>query len=230
MTRFVVKRVESVIVENTEVENLVLSNYGVKPLILEDPIPIFDESFLSDVGAIGKKWHDDKGNPNALNIVVINPFTWDSPLQEILNAASGLRNEAKFYLTGDFSKSRSKLLETKSDNVIFTGFLPSNEYVSLLKYVDVVIDLTLDPERMQAGAYEAVAAEKALIVSDNAPLRRYFNKGTIHVMNSAHDIKEAIRKAREKKEELEKEMRELSLEKQKEWEEKVITNLLDMIK
>jgi len=227
LTRFVIRRVELVIVENTEVQNLVSSIYCVQPLILEDPIPIFDQSVYNRE-SIRKKWHDDKDNDKALNIVVINPFTWDSPLQEILEAASELRDEAKFYITGDFSKARSKLL-VRSDNVILTGFLSRIEYESLLKYVDVIIDLTLDTGRMQAGAYEAVAAGKALIVSDSAPLRRYFNKGTIHVVNSTGKIIEAIRKAREKKVQLEKEMHELCSEKQKEWEEKFTNSVIHKI-
>ena len=228
LTRFVMRRVELVVVENTEVQNLVFSTFCIKPIILEDPIPVFDQSIFN-IELIRKKWHDDNDNPKALNIAVINPFTWDSPLQEILEAASELRDEAKFYFTGDFSKASRNVLE-RSDNVILTGFLPRIEYESLLKYVDVVIDLTLDTGRMQAGAYEAVAAGKALIVSDNPPLRRYFNKGTIHVINSTGEIIQAIRKAREKKEQLEKEMVELSSEKQKEWEEKFTNNVIDKIK
>jgi hypothetical protein len=114
--------------------------------------------------------------------------------------------------------------------VILTGFLSRIEYELLLRYVDAVIDLTVDKGRMQAGAYEAVAAGKALIISDNPPLRRYFNKGTVHVNNSIREIKEAIRRVREKKEQLEIEMHELSIEKQKEWEDKftnIVRQLMD---
>jgi hypothetical protein len=46
---------------------------------------------------------------------------------------------------------------------------------------------------MQAGACEAIAAGKALIVSDNPPLRRYFYKGTLHTVNSDGEIIEAIK-------------------------------------
>ena len=89
-----------------------------------------------------------------------------------------------------------------------------------LDALDAIIDLTVDQTRLLAGAYEAVAFEKPLITSYNAPLRRYFNKGTIHVNNSASEIKDAIRLAREKKIQLQGEMHELKLERQEEWIQK----------
>lgn len=231
LSKYVLRRVELIIVENLEVQNLVLRSYGVKSMILEDPIPHFDEPILNEVEAIRKKWDDyDNESTETLKVVVINPFTSDAPLQEIFNAAAELRTVATFYITGDFSKASRKLLRRRADNIILTGFLPNSEYVSLLYYVDVIIDLTSDPERSQAGAYEAVAVEKALIISDNAPLRRCFNKGTIHIRNSIPEIKEAIRKAQDNKEQLEREMHELKYEKEKEWEERITNHLIETIK
>jgi|SRR5687767_12202815 len=228
MTRFVMTRADLTIVEDTEVQDLVFSTYSIKPIILEDPIPVFDQ-VVFNTDLFNRKLRNNKHDPKFLNVAVINPFTWDSPLQEILDAASKLRYEANFYLTGDFSKASTNLPE-RSENVVVTGFLPRIEYESLLKYVDVVIDLTLDAGRMQAGGYEAIAAGKPLIVSDNPPLRRYFNKGTVHTGNSEKEIIEAIREAREKKAQLEKEMLELSSEKQKEWQEKFMNTLIKTIK
>ncbi len=228
LTKFVMTRADLAIVEDIEVQHLVHGTYCIKPIILEDPIPVFDQAVFSP-DLINRKWRNNTHDPKFLNVAVINPFTWDSPLQEIIDAASKLRYEAIFYLTGNFSKASSKLPE-RSENVVVTGFLPRIEYESLLKYVDVVIDLTLDTGRMQAGAYEAMAAGKALIVSDNPPLRRYFNKGTVHTGNSEKEIIEAIRKAGEKKEQLEQEMHELSSEKQKEWQEKFMNTLINRIK
>ena len=227
LTRFVLRRANWIIVENTEVQNLVFKTYHVNPLVLEDPIPIFNKS-TPNAELMRKKWYNDSDNPLTTNVAVINPFTWDSPLEEILEAAAELHGKVRFFFTGEL-KGKGKLVK-RTDNVILTGFLPRIEYESLLKYVDIIIDLTSDEGRMQAGGYEAIAAEKALIVSDNPPLRRYFNKGTIYVFNSSREIIEAIKKAVEKKEQLEKEMRELSSEKQCEWEEKITRNILNQIK
>lgn len=218
-TKIIMKRAALIIVSNAEEQNCVFHDYGIKPVVLEDPIPLFDSTVYQE-NMNSKKWHKNNNNSNKVfQVAVINPFHY-SPLQEILNAASELTGVAKFYITGEFSKTKKAFLATKTDNVIITGFLPTNEYISLLSYVDAIIDLTTGQADMLAGAYEAVALEKPLITSYNAPLRRYFNRGTIHINNSACEIKEAIIQVQEKKIQLQREMRELKLERQKEWEQK----------
>ena len=131
-------------------------------------------------------------------------------------------------MTGDIKNANTELLKDRTNNIVLTGFLPTKEYISLLVEADAILALVNDPLAMQASGYEAVAAEKILITSNHPPLKRYFTKGTIHVKNSAQDIKEAIIMAREKEDMLKKEMHELRLEKQKEWQVK-ITNLLRTI-
>jgi glycosyltransferase involved in cell wall biosynthesis len=131
-------------------------------------------------------------------------------------------------LTGDIKNANTELLKDRTNNIVLTGFLPAKEDISLIVEADAILALLNDPLAMQASGYEAVAAEKILITSNHPPLKRYFTKGTIHVKNSAQDIKEAIIMARDKEDMLKKEMHELRLEKQKEWEEK-ITNLLRTI-
>ena len=131
-------------------------------------------------------------------------------------------------MTGDIKNENTELLKDRTNNIVLTGFLPAKEYISLIVEADAILALVNDPLAMQASGYEAVAAEKILITSNHPPLKRYFSKGTIHVKNSAQDIKEAIIMARDKEDMLKKEMHELRLEKQKEWQEK-ITNLLRTI-
>jgi len=131
-------------------------------------------------------------------------------------------------LTGDIKNANTELLKDRTNNIVLTGFLPTKEYISLLVEADAILALVNDPLAMQASGYEAVAAEKILITSNHPPLKRYFTKGTIHVKNSAQDIKEAIIMAKDKEDMLKKEMHELRLEKQKEWQVK-ITNLLRTI-
>ena len=47
-----------------------------------------------------------------------------------------------------------------------TGFLDYDTYLDLLQKVDVIMDLTTDDKTMLAGAYEAVALEQPLIISN----------------------------------------------------------------
>jgi hypothetical protein len=227
LSNFILRRADLVIVEDVEIQNLVLDHYGIKSRILEDPIPKL-EDLLYDYRNQNKICSNKSDVAKPFKVAVINPYTWDVPLRQIIEAAAALVSIADFYLTGDIKNANSELLKDRTNNIILTGFLPAKEYISLIVEVDAILALVNDPLAMQASGYEAVAAEKILITSNHPPLKRYFTKGTIHVKNSAQDIKEAIIMARDKEDMLKKEMHELRLEKQKEWKEK-ITNLLRTI-
>ena len=140
----------------------------------------------------------------------------------MLDAASQLP-DMQFYITGDKTRLERKFVNQKLQNVTMTGLLEYDVYLDLLQKVDAIIDLTTDDKTMLSGAYEAVALEQPLIISDWMPLRRYFNKGTIYVNNSPKDIIDAVMVARSKKKELSTEMRSLRLEKTKEWDDKIST-------
>jgi hypothetical protein len=74
---------------------------------------------------------------------------------------------------------------------------------------------------MIAGAYEAVALEQPLILTNWLPLKRYFNKGILYIDNSSDDIRKAVMVARTNKEELSKEMHQLKTERTKESNKKI---------
>jgi glycosyltransferase involved in cell wall biosynthesis len=152
-------------------------------------------------------------------VAVICSFSDDEPLEEILDAAAALPN-VLFHITGDKSRADKRILSTKQENVRFTGFLDHVEYVSALKDVDAIVVLTKRDRTMLAGAYEALALQKPLITSNWGALKRYFCRGTIHVDNSARQIEAAVRIVQKKKDQLEKELYQLKLEKTEEWEKK----------
>jgi len=204
------------IVTNKELQDHVLQKYRLKTLILEDPIPDF-RGLSSTTGTHKTYKILQKG---VFNIAVISSFAYDEPLQAVLDAASKLP-DMWFYITGDKTKLDRKFVNQKLENVTMTGLLEYDVYLDLLQKVDAIIDLTTDDKTMLSGAYEAVALEQPLIISDWMPLRRYFNKGTIYVDNSPKDIIDAVMLARSKKEELSTEMRSLRFEKTKEWDGKI---------
>jgi glycosyltransferase involved in cell wall biosynthesis len=216
VSRLFMKLASFNIVTNMELQNYVVQNYGIKPLILEDPIPDFSEISSTLRTEFGYKIIQ-KG---IFNVAVISSFAYDEPLQALFEAASKLP-DIQFYITGDKTSIEKKFLNEKLHNVIFTGFLDYNIYLDLLQKVDVIMDLTTDDKTMLSGAYEAVALEQPLITSDWIPLRRYFNKGTIYVNNSPKEIIESIMLAMKKKEELSRHMHQLKIEKVKEWREKI---------
>jgi glycosyltransferase involved in cell wall biosynthesis len=223
LNRLAMRRASTVIVTNVELQSKVLHNYGINPIILEDRIPDFDTSSSSgydDVRKISTKERDDDGDNVFFKVAVISSFAADEPLENVLDSAEDL-SDVKFFITGDKLKVDKQLLKRKKlNNVIFTGFLDHDVYISLLRDVDTIMVLTKRDRTMLAGSYEALALEKPLITSNWVPLKQYFNKGAIHVDNSTEEIKQAIKIVQRKKEELAKDMHQLKIEKINEWEGK----------
>jgi glycosyltransferase involved in cell wall biosynthesis len=223
LNRIALRRASMVIVTNVELQSKVIHNYGINPIVLEDRIPDFDMSSSSGyqnvrkINAKEKKYDND--NNVFFNVAVVSSFAADEPLENVLDSAEDL-SDVKFFITGDKSKADKQLLKRKLNNVVFTGFLDHEVYISLLRDVDTIMVLTKRDRTMLAGAYEALALEKPLITSNRIPLKRYFNKGAIHVDNSAEEIKQAIKTVQRKKEELDKDIHQLKIEKINEWEDK----------
>lgn len=126
-----------------------------------------------------------------INFAVVNTFSPDEPLVELLKAA-GDATDIHFYVTGDVIRAEKGMLANNPENVTFTGFLPDSDYIGLLRAAVAIIALTTDDHTMQRGACEAMALGKPIITSDWPLLRTFFSKGTIHVDNTAQDIRRAI--------------------------------------
>jgi glycosyltransferase involved in cell wall biosynthesis len=219
LNRLALRRASMVIVTNVELQSKVLLNYGINSIVLEDRIPDFDMSPSAGYQKTNTKEKDDDDNNLFFKVVVISSFAADEPLENVLDSAEDL-TDVKFFITGDKSKADKQFLKRKLNNVVFTGFLEHDAYISLLQNVDTIMVLTKRDRTMLAGAYETLALEKPLITSNWVPLKQYFNKGAIHVDNSSDEIKQAIKTVQRKKEELAKDMHQLKIEKINEWEDK----------
>jgi hypothetical protein len=215
LNRWIMKKVYMVIVTNYELKDNICSDIKRKTIVLEDPLPYFEV-------ARGKKQEKGEQKNDRFKVAVISSFAPDEPLAEILDAAATMSG-IQFFITGDKSKAAKHILEKKINNVIFTGFLDYNDYISLLQGVNAIMVLTKRNKTMLAGAYESLALEKPLITSDWPPLKRYFYKGTVHVDNSSKEIQEAIDNVRKRAEEIEKDISDLRIEKTKEWDKKFMT-------
>ncbi len=151
-----------------------------------------------------------------LNITMICGYGKDEPIQEMLSAAALLPNY-KFYLTGDFTKSKIDKNQIPQ-NVIPTGYLSDQEYEGFLRKMDIIIVLTTRPDTVLCGAYEAIGLGIPLITSDTFALRKHFYKGTIFTSNDSESIAEAINTATQNLDKLSKEISELRKEKEENWE------------
>jgi glycosyltransferase involved in cell wall biosynthesis len=150
------------------------------------------------------------------NLVLINSFSDDEPLAEAIEAASDLP-DVHLYVTGNVRKAPTGMIENKPDNVTFTGFLPDDDYLKLLRGADAVMALTYEDYTLQLGGMEAVAAGKPLITSDLSFLREYFSLGTIHVPNHARGVRTGIHQMRQNRERLQGEVADLQRLHKQDW-------------
>ncbi|MDD1444339.1 hypothetical protein MEO93_29175, partial [Dolichospermum sp. ST_sed3] len=95
------------------------------------------------------------------------------------------------YVTGNYKKKQVRP-DKVPKNVILLGYISDAEYTEMLYSVDATIDLTTREDCLVCGAYESVAVEKPVILSDTEALRFYFNHGVIHTQNNAEALKNAI--------------------------------------
>jgi glycosyltransferase involved in cell wall biosynthesis len=152
-------------------------------------------------------------------VVVINTFSPDEPLEAVIAAAASLP-EVQFFVTGDPIRAKAGLLAQCPPNVQFTGFLPDANYIGLLRSADGIMALTTHDHTMQRGACEAVSLGRPIITSDWPLLRDYFDKGTVHVDNSAAGIRAGVVQLQAEHGRLLDEISELQAERRVEWREK----------
>jgi len=201
------------IVTNEHLRDL-LSSWGANRLIVAD-IPAVFPAGIAPPPTPGFK------------MVLINTFSPDEPLEEVLRAAASLP-EVTFFVTGDPVRAKSSVLDRCPSNVHFTGFLPDPDYIGLLRSVDGIMALTTDDYTMQRGACEAVSLGQPVLTSDWPILREYFDKGTVFVDNTAEGIRQGVERLQADHDRLKAEIVVLQAERRQEWRHKQ-AELLEMI-
>lgn len=202
--RFLSRRAICTIVTNDYLRDMVES-WGAPALILADvPTEFRYREYPLDT---------------PFNIVMVSSFSYDEPRRRVFEVARRLP-DVHFYITGNLKLARPDELESAPPNVHFTGFLPFEDYYGLLAAADAVLVLTTEDHTLQWGACEAVSLNKPVITSDWPFLKSYFYKGTIHVDNSVEGIYQGVLQMQQEHDRLEREVRELHLERQHEWEQK----------
>ncbi len=125
------------------------------------------------------------------SLAVVSSFSYDEPLPDILKAAAALP-EIKFYVTGDNRKASKNIIDEAPQNVVFTGFLPWEDYIRLLAEVHGVLCLTTELDTMQNGAAEAVTIGTPVITTDSPLMRKIFGDQAVLVKNNSESIIEGI--------------------------------------
>jgi len=154
------------------------------------------------------------------NVAVVNTFSPDEPLAEILEAAAGLE-DVQFYITGKKSHASRQSLADAPANVHFTDFLPDPSYYALLASCHAVMCLTTRDDTMQRGACEALSLGRPIITSDWPLLKSYFAHGTVHVPNSSSGILRGVWEMRANYRRYEAGMGRLQRLQREEWQSKL---------
>jgi len=154
---------------------------------------------------------------NKTNIAFITRFHSDEPIEEMIKATKMFNNGYHFYFTGNHEGKVESRVIRECENVTFTGFIPRDEYESLLNRCDVLVALTTRDYTLLYGGREAIAFRKPLVVSNNETCENYFIKGAVFVKNTSEDIKRGILRALDCKTCLSNEMAVLKVEKEGLW-------------
>lgn len=101
-------------------------------------------------------------------------FAPDEPLAEVLSAVNEYK-KLKVFVTGNYNRKPS-LLRFSSSYVEFTGFLNRKDFEKILLNSLGIISGTKDEYTLMMSAWEAVAFNKALILSETKTLRNMFNE------------------------------------------------------
>ncbi len=208
LSNYTLKKANITIVTNFFLAKVV-KKIGGTPFVLEDKLP--------DIR--GANWIKLEGR---YSIVVITTFSNDEPIEALISAALRLPDDCIVFFTGRAEKyipaERKKLLGKK--NIRFTGFLPDRIYQSYIKSADLVIVLTTQEHLLNCGAYEAVALEKPLIISNTETLKNYFREGVIYTDPDSESILNTIVYGISNKEQLGEKVAKIKTELSREWQRK----------
>jgi glycosyltransferase involved in cell wall biosynthesis len=180
LSRWVIRRADLTIVTNRQLAEVV-ERCGGRPFTLPDRIP-------------APPWAPARALSGAFNVVLIATFAPDEPVAEVLDAVRG--TEIELYVTGDHGKLDQSIVATVPANVRFTGFLNDEDYWTLLRSADAIVDLTLMDDCLVCGAYEALALGKPMLLSNNSASVELFGDSAVFTNNTATDIRQALERLR----------------------------------
>lgn len=131
-------------------------------------------------------------------LLVVSSFAEDEPLDELVSLDNEL-SPFHLYITGNWKKRYKTPPTTR--HITFLGYVADDVYDELLHTVDGIIVLTTVEGCLCCGAYEALAAEKPLILSNTRALQDFFEDGPIYTEHEPAALMAAIKQlGREKTE------------------------------
>lgn len=175
---YIHKSADLTIVTNSNLAKVVVKNSGT-PFVLPDKKPT--PKVINDISLDGE-----------FNYVFICTYSEDEPIGEVMDSVKFIDSNDKIYVTGNIKKAPQHLIQSKSDNIVFTDYLSDGDYWGVLRAANCVIDLTYMKDCLVCGAYEALAVCTPLILTDTVVSRDTFKNGAIYVNNDAQSIGTAM--------------------------------------
>jgi len=179
LSKFIIKQAGAVIVHNFEILKIATTLFPETQFVsIQDPI-----QYISKPGS--KRLENQ--------ILVVCSFASDEPVDIIIDSISKLPHY-KFVITADINKlqlsQRQRLCKCK--NIDLTGFLPTEEYHTLLCTSSAVLVLTTREATQPSGACEALSSDTQLIVSNSTLTQEMFGGWAILVDNTVESIVAAV--------------------------------------
>lgn len=203
LQRFLERKATTTIVHNEYLAEIVRQGGGHATMVQDVPISYeVNEEFPMN---------------GTFSVAAVCSFNYDEPIEQIVQAARKM-SDVRFYMTGNPKFLDSKLKSDLPENVTLTGFLSDSAYGSLVQKASAVMTLTSRNHTMLRAAYEAIYQETPVIVSNWPLLQKSFDRGTVHVDNSAESIVQAVRKLQAHHGKFKKGAGELRARKLEEWE------------
>lgn len=169
LTRRALRRADVTIVTNEPLAQRV-TECGGRPLVLPDRLPHAPALDVAPAQAT-----------TPFHIMVVATYAADEPIANIIEAARELGPQFEFRITGRETKLPEAQRSRLPANVKQTGFLPEEDYWRLMAGSHVVLDLTLKPDCLVCGAYEALALRRPMILSPNPPSVALFSPAAVFV-------------------------------------------------
>lgn len=135
-------------------------------------------------------WRPSGGRPRVLFVGV---FASDEPVDVVVAAARAMP-DVDVHITGDARRCPPELAAALPPNAVLTGFLGPEDYRRAVEDADALLVLTTEPTSVVRAGYEAVYAQRALVVSDTPVLREVFPDAE-HTPNTPEGVVAAVRRA-----------------------------------
>lgn len=183
-----------VIVSNAELQSYIELSGG-RAFVFPDPIPEIECYNMNKIPS------------EALEIAFVCSWAEDEPYLEVIRAAKKIGNEVRIYMTGDSKGRAAPAGDRLPENIQLTGFLSNESYEELLCCCDAIMVLTTRENCLVCGAYEGVAVEKPLILSNTRILKEHFNRGCVYSENTESGIVHALDYLQKNQEDLKHQMK-----------------------